>query len=80
VFLRLITKIGDRFLEQRINIKFSVKLGKNASDTCAKLSKAFEGEAMKKSSVFEWHKQFKEGRENVEGDERSGCPRSQENR
>jgi hypothetical protein len=30
---------------------------------------------MKKSSVFEWCKRFKEGRENVEDDERSGRPR-----
>jgi hypothetical protein len=30
----------------------------------------------KRSSVFEWHKQFKEGHENVEEDKRSGHPRS----
>jgi hypothetical protein len=30
-------------------------------DTCALLSKAYGGEAMKKSSVFVWPKQFKEG-------------------
>jgi hypothetical protein len=47
-------------LEQRINIKFCVKFGKNASDIWATLSKAFGGEAMKKSSVFDWHKRFKE--------------------
>jgi hypothetical protein len=35
-----------------------VKLGKNANDTCAMLSKAYMGEAMK--SVSEWHKLFKE--------------------
>jgi len=52
-----------------------VKLGKNASDTYAVLFKAYGGEAMKKWSVYEWHKQFKEGRENVEDDERSH-PRS----
>jgi hypothetical protein len=39
------------------NIKFCVKLGKNASDICAVLSDAYGGEAMKKSNVFEWHKQ-----------------------
>jgi len=55
---------------------FYVKLGKNASDTCAMLSEAYGEEAMKKSSVFEWHKWFKEGHENVEDDERSGYPRS----
>jgi hypothetical protein len=31
---------------------------------------------MKQSSVSEWHKRFKEGRENVEDDERSRRPRS----
>jgi hypothetical protein len=36
-----------------------VKLGKNASDTCATLSKVYRREAMKKSSVFEWHIWFK---------------------
>jgi len=39
-------------------------------------SEACKGEALKKSSVSEWHKRFKEGRENVEDDERSGHPRS----
>jgi hypothetical protein len=53
-----------------------VKLRKNACDTCAVLSEAYGGEAMKTSSVSEWHKWFKEGHENVESDERSGCPRS----
>jgi len=31
---------------------------------------------MKKLSVLEWHKRFKECRENVEDEERSGRPRS----
>jgi hypothetical protein len=30
------------------------------------LLEAYGGEAMKKSYAFEWHKQFKEGREKVE--------------
>jgi hypothetical protein len=59
VFLRLITKMSNRFLEQRINIKFCVKLGKNTSDTFALLSEADGGEAMKMSCAFEWHKWFK---------------------
>jgi hypothetical protein len=37
-----------------------VKLGNNATDTCAILSEVYGGEALKNSSVFEWHKQFKE--------------------
>jgi hypothetical protein len=48
--------MSDRFLEQRINTEFCVKLisflRKNASYTNAMLSKACEGEYLKKSSVF----------------------------
>jgi hypothetical protein len=36
-----------------------VKVGKNISNTCAMLSEAYAGEAMKKSSVFQWYKWFK---------------------
>jgi hypothetical protein len=57
--LHLIAKMNDWFLEQHTNIKFCVKLGKNASDTCAVLSKTYGGEAMKESRVFEWDKLFK---------------------
>jgi hypothetical protein len=31
---------------------------------------------MKNSSVFEWHKRFENGRENVEDDENGSGPRS----
>jgi hypothetical protein len=60
VFLRLVVKISNRFLEQRINIKFCVKVGTNASDTCEMISEASWGEAMKNSSVSEWHKRFRD--------------------
>jgi hypothetical protein len=43
----------DRFLEQRNNIKFCVKVGKAASDICLVLSETYGGQAMKKSSVSE---------------------------
>jgi len=48
-------------LEQRINIKFCVKIGKSASETLALLTVAYDEYTMKKLSVFKWHKQFKEG-------------------
>jgi hypothetical protein len=63
MFLRLVAKMSDRFLEQRINIKFCVKLGNNASDTYEMPSEAYGGETTKKSSVPEWHKPFKRGSE-----------------
>jgi hypothetical protein len=33
--------MSDRFLEQQINIKFCVKLGKNANDISTTLSEAY---------------------------------------
>jgi hypothetical protein len=43
---------------------------------CAMLCEAYGGEAVKESSVFEWHKRFEDSCENVEDDDRSGHPRS----
>jgi hypothetical protein len=52
-------KIGDNNMEQQ-NIKFSAKINKSSGETLAILTLAY-GEYMKKCSVFEWHRQFKEG-------------------
>jgi hypothetical protein len=38
----------SEFSEQQINFKFCVKLGTNASDACAVLSKAYGGYTTKK--------------------------------
>jgi hypothetical protein len=48
--------MSDKNLEQRRNIKFYVKIDKKVNETSA----------MKKLSVFEWHRRFKEGREGVQ--------------
>jgi hypothetical protein len=53
--------MSDKNLEQRINIKFCMKSGKSASETVALLTVAYGEYTMKKSSVFEWHRRFKEG-------------------
>jgi len=53
-------KVSDWFVDQRINIKFCVKLWTNANDTFVMLSGAYGGEDIKQSSVFEWYKWFKE--------------------
>jgi hypothetical protein len=47
MFQHLVTEVSYQFLEQQISIKLYVKLGKNASDTCAMLSEAYGGEVMK---------------------------------
>jgi len=69
--------MSDRNLEQWINIKFCVKIGKGASETLALLTVAYGEYAKKKSSVFEWHRWFKEEREDVHDDPRCGQPQTQ---
>jgi len=69
--------ISDTNLEQLINIKFCVKIGKSASEMLALLTVAYGEYAMKKSSVFEWHRWFKEGREDVQNNPRNGQPKTQ---
>jgi hypothetical protein len=69
--------MSDMNLEQRINIKFCVKIDENASEMVALLTMAYGEYAMKKSIVFEWHRRFKEGQENVQDDPRSGQPKTQ---
>jgi hypothetical protein len=44
--------MSDKNLEQRINIKFRVKIGKSASETLALLAVAYGEYALKNSSVF----------------------------
>ena len=59
-------------LEERHAIKLCFKLGKNATETYGMLQTAFGASCMNRTSVFEWHKRFKEGRESLRDDERSG--------
>ena len=63
-------------LEERYAIKLCFKLGKNATETYGMLQTAFQPSCMKRTSVFEWYKRFKEDRESVRDDER--CKRSKE--
>ena len=59
-------------LEERYAIELCFKLGKNATETYGMLQTAFRPSCMNRTSVFEWHKRFKEGRESVRDDERHG--------
>jgi hypothetical protein len=51
--------MSDKHLEQRINFKFCVKLGKSAGEKLTLLTVAYGEYGMKKSSVFEWHRRLK---------------------
>jgi hypothetical protein len=62
----------DKNLEQQINIKFCVKIGKSARETLTLLTVAYGEYAMKKS-----HRRFKERCEELQDDPRSGQPKIQ---
>jgi hypothetical protein len=61
-------EMSDRLLEQCINIKLCAKLGKSMSETLQMLTEAYGADAMKRLSVFEWHKSFIEGWEDMKGE------------
>ena len=71
-----ISKMQSDTLEERYEIKFCFKLGKSSTETYGMLQIAFGASCMNRTSVFEWHKRFKEGRESVGDDEK--CGRSKE--
>jgi hypothetical protein len=50
---------NDKNMEQWIHITFCVNIGKSASETLALLTLAYGEYAMKKLSVFEWHRWFR---------------------
>ena len=53
-------------VEQRINLKFLAKLGKTPSECFALLQQVYKDETMSRARAFEWHKRFREGREECE--------------
>lgn len=59
-------------MERRINIKFRMKLGKNAVEINQKLQKAYEKAALKESTVFKWVQHLWKGCEDSKDDARSG--------
>jgi len=79
VFYHLITFAMQENIEQRYTIKFCVKLNKSATETFASLTEAYGDATLSRTMVCKWHKAFKEGRENVEDDPRSGRPISSTN-
>ena len=72
MFYNLVTFAMQENVEQRYTIKFCVKLDKSATETFASLIEAYGDATLSRTVVFKWHTAFKEGRENVEDDPRSG--------
>ena len=64
----------DEKHEQRINVKFLVKLKKNPTECYKLLKEAYGENSLSRARVFEWYKRFSEGRESTEDDQRPGRP------
>ena len=79
MFSNLVTFAMQENIDQRYAIKFCVKLNKSATETFASLTEAYGDTTLSRTMVSKWHKAFKEGRENVEDDPRSGRPISSAN-
>jgi histone-lysine N-methyltransferase SETMAR len=62
--------------EERVAIKFRFKAGLSASETLVLVQKAYGNEAVNLPNVFRWYSRFRDGREQVEDDERGGRPKS----
>ena len=74
VFSNLVTFAMQENSEQWYAIKFCLKLNKSATEIFSSLTEAYGDATLSRTMVFKWHKAFKEGRENVEDDLRSGRP------
>jgi hypothetical protein len=64
----------DGKIEQRVCIKFRLKLGKSVTETLEMLREAFGEQCLSLTAVFDRHSRFKAGRVSAEDDERSGRP------
>ena len=60
--------------EQRVCIKFCVRLGKMGNETFEMLKQAFGDSCMSCSRTFEWFRRFKNGRTSTVNDDQSGPP------
>ena len=64
----------DSLKEQRIVMKFCVRLRKSATETFAMLNTAYGDVVMKRTACFKWHEHFKGDRQSIDDDERPGRP------
>jgi hypothetical protein len=62
--------------QQWENAKFYPNLGRSASETFQMIRQPYGEEVLGRSAVFKWHKRFAQGRDSLEGDEHTGCPRT----
>ncbi|KAJ8938993.1 hypothetical protein NQ318_015558, partial [Aromia moschata] len=64
----------DKPMEQRVNLKFLIKLGKTFTEAYAMLKEVYGNKCLSRTHHFELFKRFKEGHETTENDPRPGRP------
>ena len=60
--------------KKRVAIKFCCIVDFSATKTVELIQNAYGDAALSRTTILEWHKRFREGRESVKDDERSGRP------
>jgi hypothetical protein len=61
ISVKFLSQLEGFKLEQRAVIKFCAKLKKTATEMFEMLKSAYSEDCLSRTSVFEWHKRFKEG-------------------
>src|SRR5215469_8516208 len=62
--------------EQRVCVKFCLKLGKTFTETFQMLQQAYGEDCLSRTQSYEWYQRFKSGRTSIEDDPKSGRPSS----
>ena len=66
--------VSSSTMEQRINLKFLVKLRKTPTECFKLLKEVYSEHVMLRMQIFKWHKHFEKGHEEVEDDPKMGQP------
>jgi hypothetical protein len=64
----------EHTMEQRVNVKFCVKLQKSPSEMLEMLKTVSDDSTRSQCHVFKWLNRCREGREYVNDNERQGAP------
>jgi len=64
--------VMDLSMEQRLAIKLCFKAGKSEMANLQIVNAAYGDQALSRSNVFRWYGRFRDGREDIEDDPRSG--------
>ena len=66
-------------VEQHINSKFLVRRGKTPTEALTLLQQVYGDSTMTRTHLLEWHRRFKDGRQEVEEDHRKrGHPQAEQ--